>query len=911
MTLTTGTRLGPYEIVALLGVGGMGEVYRARDTRLERAVAIKVLPHEVVASPQARERFQREARAVAALQHPHICTIHDVGETEDHQEFIVMELLDGETLQQRLAHRPMELPALVDTGLALADALDAAHAAGIIHRDIKPANIFLTIRGPKILDFGLAKAAVPASSESIEPTLPSPVRLTDRGSTVGTVAYMSPEQLRGEPLDARTDLFSFGLVLYEMATGRPAFSGSTSAVISAAILHETPRDPRQIRPDLPASLEHVLLKAIEKDRDLRIQSASEVRADLKRIKRDLDSRPGYAIAAASASTPSTAIASARTPPASSDAQLVATLMQRHRGLTVMGAIAIVVATGLYLWTRSRAQPPPSATAPVIESLQITQLTSTGDAQRPAMSPDGKYVAYVRQERNAFSLWVRQIATNSQVQIVPPRPDMTINGATVTPDGAYVDYVHASTREPTGILWRVPFLGGTPKKLIDVVHTPPGWAPDGQHMAFIRADAAMTSTSLIVSEADGSHERVVAVRQLPAVFVRGATSRPAWSPDGRLIALLAESQNSVEYLGFSPRQLIVVDVSSGAERPLPVVEARGRGVAWLDEASLVVGREAESGAPSQLWRVSYPSGQLTRMTNDLSNYTGLSLTADRRSLATARSDTWMSIWAGDGSGASLSEVVAPAQVTVQTTDQLRMAWAGDRVVFTSTANGQMVIASLLPTGGSLAEVVTSGVNPSATPDGRTILFESSRGDDRAGLWRVDADGRHAVHLVSGSAAEPVVTPDGRDVIFTSTRSGLRSPWRAPLDGGQPTQIANVVLYYPDVSPDGKSLVFQPPITRLEKAICDLPACTSIRTVATPAGAGIARWTPDGRGIAYFDQDPGGNVWVQPLDGSARHQLTHFTDNRVITDFAWSRDGNRLAIVRATTTNDIVLFKGLRP
>ena len=285
MPLAAGARLGPYEIQSALGAGGMGEVYRARDTRLERAVAIKVLPDALTASPQTLERFQREARAASALSHPNICTIYDVGADPP---FIAMELLEGETLQQRLRRGPLEIPALVDIGFAITDALDAAHAKGIVHRDIKPANIILTARGPKILDFGLAKAMPLPAAATMQSTA-TRAFVTDPGNTVGTVAYMSPEQLRGEEVDARTDLFSFGLVLYEMATGQPAFAGATSAVIAAAILQQQPVSPREIRPGLPERLNDVILKAIEKDRGLRYQNASDIRADLQRLKRDSDS----------------------------------------------------------------------------------------------------------------------------------------------------------------------------------------------------------------------------------------------------------------------------------------------------------------------------------------------------------------------------------------------------------------------------------------------------------------------------------------------------------------------------------------------------------------------------------------------------------------------------------------------
>jgi hypothetical protein len=329
----------------------MGEVYKARDERLARDVAIKLLATHVTDSTRARERFTREARAVAALQHPNICTIYDVGETPDGRAFIVMELLQGETLQQRIGHGPLDLPALLEIGAALADALQAAHAAGIVHRDIKPANVLLTSRGPKILDFGLAKAdslVQPGNVGAGE--LATRTVLTDAGLAVGTLAYMSPEQLRGEDVDARTDLFSFGLVLYEMATCRPAFAGS-GAVVGAAILQQQPAPPRAIRPDLPEAFEQVVLKALEKDRQLRYQSAADVRADLQRQKRSSDQ-----VAAAGAASPP----------------------RRSRiGLLAVTGAALAVVIGAGYWAFSRPAAPKLSEADTIVLSDFTN--TTGDA----------------------------------------------------------------------------------------------------------------------------------------------------------------------------------------------------------------------------------------------------------------------------------------------------------------------------------------------------------------------------------------------------------------------------------------------------------------------------------------------------------------------------------------------------
>jgi eukaryotic-like serine/threonine-protein kinase len=326
-------------------------------------VAIKVLPDTLAASPVALERFQREAKAIAALQHPNICAIYDVGDTSDHHPFIVMELLDGETLRDRLARGPMELPALVDIAIALADALDTAHTRDVVHRDLKPANIFLTPHGPKLLDFGLATSthagAVADASQS--PTMLPDQRLTDPGITVGTVAYMPPEQVRGDTIDARTDLFSLGAVLYEMVTGRPPFSGTRHGAIAGAILYEAPGAPRRIRPDAPGALEALILKALEKDRDLRCQTASELRADLKRLKREIGSDEHQQTAPATAVAPLTP--ASRPPDSSSDAQVVTAIVRRQaKRLAIVGAaIVMLLAAGVYaLWQRTaRASRPPS------------------------------------------------------------------------------------------------------------------------------------------------------------------------------------------------------------------------------------------------------------------------------------------------------------------------------------------------------------------------------------------------------------------------------------------------------------------------------------------------------------------------------------------------------------------------
>ncbi len=908
----------------------MGEVYLARDTRLDRPVAIKVLPQALSASPQALERFQREARAASALNHPNICTIYDIGETSDHQRFLVMELLEGETLHHRLTRGAMEVPLLVDTSLALADALDAAHRAGIVHRDIKPGNIFLTARGPKILDFGLAKTTpLAGDGKSEQPTLSPTPDLTDPGVTVGTVPYMSPEQLRGEALDARTDLFSFGLVLYEMATGRPAFAGPTSAVISAAILHQTPVAPRQIRAALPARLEDVILKTLEKDPDVRCQSASELRADLKRLKRDVDSdraeqvqreqeasgglepaaaRKPDATPGAGHSGPHSATVPSSHAAASSDAQMVAGLVKRHRSGVAIGVvvIALAVVVGLYvLWPRGTPRVPASLTS--VADLEVVRLTTSGNASAPAISPDGKYVAYSQPDGKDAGVWIRQTATSSNVQIVPPGPflgGIYRPAVTVTPDGSFVDVVRLEDDGKfSSALWRVPFLGGTPKRVLDEIASPVGWSADGRSLAFVRG----RGSALVVADADGSHERVLAGGREPAsgfmTFLGlpgNPLVRPAWSPDGRLIAM-----SGFRVAGGVLQPLVLfTSVADGSVQVVPISLGQN-GLAWLDASSLVVSGAPESGGLSQLWRLSYPGGELTRLTNDLSGYAGVSVTADRTTLVTGRTDAIVGIWVGDGDAANGTEAVPPAPHA--TNYGYGVTWAGEHLVFTATTGNYPSIFSVVPGRGAPEEIHTRGHwLATATSDGRTLVFISSEPRANGSLWKADADGRHAVQIAPGNVFAPVVTHDDRSVIVVRTD---QTAWMVPIDGGTPTQITDRQTQFPDVSPDGKSIAFfrADPSNPPAIIVCDLPACKTLtRLPPSPTNTRL-RWTPDGRGIAYHKDS---NVWVQPLDGGPARQLTHFTDGRTIPDFAWSRDGKRLAIARMSVADDIVLFKGLR-
>ncbi|HKO96745.1 MAG TPA: protein kinase [Pyrinomonadaceae bacterium] len=932
--IEAGTRLGHYLIIRQIGSGGMGEVYLAQDEKLDRHVAVKILSKEFSGRQANLHRFVQEAKAASALNHPNILIIHEIGAAND-ANYIVSEFIQGKTLREILKEKKLTLSEVLDASIQIANALTAAQEALLIHRDIKPENIMLRSDGlVKVLDFGLAKLAPQESRREADAPAASSMENTNPGMIMGTVRYMSPEQARGLAVDSRTDMWSLGVVLYEMITGRVPFEGATSSHVIVSILEDEP-PPLCDYANVPAELERIVVKALAKERDQRYQKANELALDLQNLKQELQSderlhkslepgtRTGASVAetqrrpfGAPAESSATTVRLRSIKLSFSPAYLVNKFRSNKKGaLITMTLVLVAVGITFGVFTsiarRNRSLVVP---AKPFQSIELLRLTATGRVRDAAVSLDGKYLAYVAESAGKESIWLRDVATSNNVEIVPPT-DVEHFGETFSPDSAFVYYLTKERNNTIAALNRVSAHGGSPPvKLIVDVDAPVSFSPDGKQLAYVRGSST-GERALLIANADGTGERKLVSRTGYHAFSFGG---PAWSPDGKSIATGAAITDPTGRVWT----LVAVNINDGSITPLTTQRWKSVGrVLWLKDGNGMVfsATGLERSATSQLWYMSYPGAEVQRITRDLQDYHGVTLTSDSKTLISKQAQTLSSLWIVPNGDAKLALKI----LSHKEDDayfyyyRTRFSWTpSGQIIYTAIVSGNPSIWMMSPEGTGNKQVSSNPSDdsfPSMTADGRHIIFVS----DAAGflnVWRMDSNGRNKKQLTSGEDESWAwSSPDGRWVVYHSGKLGQRSLWRVPIEGGKAEQLTEYPSICPVVSPDGKwiSAYYRPETKAPWKlAIIPFDGGQPEKTFEIPqnvAFQSLVRWTPDGNSLAYIMNREGiSNIWIQPLDGGPAAQLTYFTTDQIFW-FEWSPDGRQLGVSRGTLTSDVVQIR----
>lgn len=910
--IESGTTINHYKILSPIGKGGMGEVYLAEDPKLNRKVAIKFLSEEFSKDSEKVNRFVQEAKAVSALNHPHILTIHEIGEFGG-TRYIATEFIEGKTLREHIESDDLSLIESVKIAEQAADALAAAHKAHIIHRDIKPENIMIREDGyAKILDFGLAKPIPHAAGE--EDATVSLVN-TDPGMVMGSVKYMSPEQARGKDTDQRTDIWSLGVVLYEMMTGHNPFDTDNVSDSLVAVVSKEPEAISNYVSGTPALLQEIISKALQKDSGERYSRMLDFAADIKKLRFDLEHNSGEnktvripvestenkTIIQGAGVDQTTADRGEQTNTNISGAQAVTSTIKQHKfAAAVAFAVAVLIFAGfgygLYQLIRN-----PKETGPPrpVTNLKIRRLTGDGNTYGAVISPDGKFLAFGKNS----GLWLKQIETNSEVELIP-KGEFTGGGASLvfSPDGNFIYFNAKKAEDKTPTVYRVPTLGGnTVKFLADAWGVT--FSPDGKQVAFRRGNSDTPKTSVHIANTDGSNEREVAGFN---AAVRFFSSKAVWSPDGKSLAVVVSGED----LKPNPYIPAVISVADGTVTELGRKSFKGIvSLIWHPQGDKLYfsGTDNTEGL-SQIWEIGYPSGESRLLTQSTNRFDILSVTADGNSLVTSENEFKNSLWVSPDTNPKNAKQIIPYENI-----RADLSWTPDgRIVFVSQRSGAPEIWIMDRSGENPKQLTNDRKpkgQPDVSPDGRYIVLKSE-----FNLTRINIDGGSPLQLTNGADdIGPEFSADGQWVIYTEYPADIGVISQVAADGRTSRNLTDFASQLPRYSPDGKffACLMMDEKTKRWDRIGIVPAeggaPVKVFEISGDVGPDGPVWTPDGKNVTYLDN----GLWVMPIDGGSPKKL-EMPENSSggIRGRSYSRDGKQIAIIFGTRSSNAVMITDFR-
>jgi serine/threonine protein kinase len=870
-----GKSLGHYRILSKLGAGGMGEVYSAKDSKLGREVALKTLPEELCCDPIMLQRFRTEARAAATLNHPCIATLYSV-EDVDGCHFITMEFVGGKTLADMIPQNGLDLKVFLEWFIPLADALSHAHERGIVHRDIKPSNIMITPEGvPKILDFGLARIDNASVAEDAETVLIK----TQKGQIVGTPAYMSPEQAEGKEVDHRTDIFSFGVVMYEALTGERPFKGNSYAALVSELLKSEPKPIAELKPEIPFLLARLVMRCLSKERRHRYQTMREVRVVLEEIKAAIEA----------------GVSMDKTP---KSLLFKTSFSPRWFVAPIILLIVLVAAFAVYRLTQKSSPPPIN-----FENMTLRKLSQTNNVTFVQITPDGKTIVYTTlDEDSTRSLWIRRIEEKNALQLVSKELRQFWGGTAVSPDGSQIFYALADENAQQATLYRISSLGGPPRKLIESANDVGSISSDGQRILFVRRGEKQLHI-LSANTVDGSEERVIHTSQPDELF-----RDPQFSADDKSI-FFSKRKITNDRAFWS---LVEIPSGGGAERTILATngERIGELAVLKNGKGILINKGDDVSKLQQLYYVSLADGKEQRITNDLNSYNGIGVSDNGNTIVSTQNHIAKDIWVG-------RDVENLRKLTTESNVNTNAVFTPDgRIVYDALDNNRPDIW-IMNGDGSNPQQLTSNeafdYEPQVSPDGRFIVFTSDRTGERR-IWRMNIDGSNPTLLtnVNGATYAPVISPGAQTVWFQWNKENKQVLAKIPITGGEVTeQQPSFGDYLWTISPDGKQValvLFDNQSEQFKVRVRPIDAEEPSK-VFDISPTNVLKWTADGKNLLYRSVEPNREmlsiVWIQSLAGGKPKQFLSVKPDRV-SNLSQSIDGKQTLIIRSRILTDAIML-----